>query len=68
MVCCGALYRGGSSDGQILVTNDMLGLFDDFKPKFVRRYNNIAEQMRKNITDYNTDVKSTSFPNESESF
>lgn len=59
---------GNGCDGQILVTNDMLGLFDDFKPKFVRRYNNLAEQMRKNISDFNSDVKNSSFPNESESF
>jgi 3-methyl-2-oxobutanoate hydroxymethyltransferase len=59
---------GVDCDGQILVTNDMLGLFDAFKPKFVRRYNNLADQIRENLKSYSNDVKSNSFPNESESF
>ncbi|MCB0280786.1 MAG: 3-methyl-2-oxobutanoate hydroxymethyltransferase, partial [Calditrichaeota bacterium] len=43
-------------DGQVLVTQDILGLFDLFKPKFVRRYNNMADQMRKNVADFIADI------------
>ena len=59
---------GVDCDGQVLVTNDMLGLFDEFKPKFVRRYNSLAEQMRENFKSYVADVKSSEFPNTKESF
>jgi 3-methyl-2-oxobutanoate hydroxymethyltransferase len=59
---------GSSCDGQILVTSDMLGLFDDFKPKFVRRYNNLAEQIRLNTKNYIEDVKKQQFPNNEESY
>ena len=59
---------GKNCDGQVLVTDDLLGLFDEFKPKFVRRYNNLAEQIRKNIEDFGNDVRNQSFPGEKESY
>lgn len=59
---------GDACDGQILVTHDMLGLFDKFKPKFVRHYNNLAEQLRNNFSAYVSDVKSKNYPSEDESY
>ncbi|WP_146347098.1 3-methyl-2-oxobutanoate hydroxymethyltransferase [Falsiphaeobacter marinintestinus] len=49
-------------DGQVLVVDDMLGLFAAFKPKFVKRYANLAEQAQAAIADYTTDVRARSFP------
>lgn len=59
---------GNDCDGQILVTEDLLGLFDSFKPRFVRKYNNLAEQIRANISSYIEDVQSGDFPNKDESY
>ncbi len=49
-------------DGQILVVDDMLGLFTAFKPKFVKRYGALAEDMEKAIAAYAKDVRARSFP------
>ncbi len=49
-------------DGQILVIDDMLGLFDAFKPKFVKRYSQLAEQAAKAISTYAEEVRARSFP------
>lgn len=51
-------------DGQILVVNDMLGMFSDFRPKFVRRYGNLATEAEEAIASYARDVRSRSFPDE----
>jgi 3-methyl-2-oxobutanoate hydroxymethyltransferase len=59
---------GSGCDGQVLVVNDILGLFEDFKPKFVRRYANLAEETRKACKDFLEDVKSGRFPSEQESY
>jgi 3-methyl-2-oxobutanoate hydroxymethyltransferase len=59
---------GSHCDGQILVSHDMLGIFDKFQPKFVRRYAQLAEEMREAFKQYIHDVKSGNFPNEDESF
>lgn len=59
---------GKDCDGQILVNSDMLGLSNDFNPRFVRRYANLEETIGNAITNYITDVKSNSFPNEDESY
>lgn len=59
---------GPHCDGQVLVTHDMLGIFDKFKPKFVRRYAEIGKQMRQALVRYVKDVKSNEFPNADESF
>lgn len=55
-------------DGQILVTHDLLGIYDHFKPKFVRRYANMARDMKEAYVRYIRDVKSHRFPSEEESF
>ncbi|MCD6502240.1 3-methyl-2-oxobutanoate hydroxymethyltransferase, partial [bacterium] len=59
---------GSACDGQILVVNDLLGLFDEFKPRFVRRYANLSENITEAVVKYIEDVKNGSFPDESESY
>lgn len=59
---------GPDCDGQILVTHDMLGLYDKFHPRFVRRYMNLAEDMGKAFEHYVRDVQSGEFPSEDEAY
>jgi 3-methyl-2-oxobutanoate hydroxymethyltransferase len=59
---------GPHTDGQILVTHDMLGMFTRFKPRFVRRYLELAKDIGKAVQGYCEDVKSGSFPSEDESY
>ena len=59
---------GGDCDGQVLVMHDMLGINTEFKPRFLRRYLNLDEQITVAIKQYIKDVKSRDFPNESESY
>ncbi|HFE52283.1 MAG TPA: 3-methyl-2-oxobutanoate hydroxymethyltransferase, partial [Bacteroidetes bacterium] len=59
---------GPQCDGQILVTHDMLGLFERFKPKFVRRYANLAAEIRKAVEAYSEDVQQGRFPGPDESY
>ena len=53
---------GGGCDGQVLVTHDLLGLFNRFTPKFVRKYANLQAVMESAFSSYITDVKNHSFP------
>lgn len=53
---------GAGCDGQVLVTHDLLGLFDRFTPKFVKKYANLHEMMQKAFTDYIDDVETRRFP------
>lgn len=53
---------GVCTDGQVLVWSDMLGFFDEFKPKFVKRYLNGAELVRNAVREYANDVKERKFP------
>jgi 3-methyl-2-oxobutanoate hydroxymethyltransferase len=59
---------GMHCDGQILVTADMLGFFEAFKPKFVRQYERIAKRIRKAVGKYIEDVKSGEYPAKEESY
>ncbi|MFN7589590.1 MAG: 3-methyl-2-oxobutanoate hydroxymethyltransferase [Planctomycetota bacterium] len=59
---------GPHVDGQILVTPDLLGLFTRFRPRFVRRYAELADVIGKAIRGYCQDVQNGSFPSESESY
>ncbi len=59
---------GKHCDGQVLVSHDMLGIYDKFNPKFVRRYAELAKEMRKAFSAYIKDVKNNNFPAEDESY
>ncbi|MCL7987527.1 3-methyl-2-oxobutanoate hydroxymethyltransferase [Sphingobacterium sp. lm-10] len=59
---------GNGCDGQVLVVNDLLGLTKDFKPKFLRRYLDLYSDISKAASQYVDDVKSGSYPNESEQY
>ena len=59
---------GGGVDGQVLVIHDMLGMNNEFSPRFLRRYLNLYEQMTTAIGNYVQDVKSRDFPNVSEQY
>ncbi len=59
---------GGGVDGQVLVIHDMVGMNNEFNPRFLRRYLNLYEQMTTAIGQYVTDVKSSDFPNENEQY
>ena len=59
---------GPYCDGQVLVVYDMLGLTEEFRPRFVRRYGELAEIMRGAFKTYINDVKSHQFPTMKESY
>lgn len=59
---------GAGCDGQILVTDDLLGKYTDFLPRFVRRYANLSEVCQAAIHGYAEDVRNGAFPEASESF
>ena len=59
---------GGGVDGQVLVIHDMLGMNNEFSPRFLRRYLNLYEQMTAAIGQYVDDVKSKDFPNVNEQY
>jgi 3-methyl-2-oxobutanoate hydroxymethyltransferase len=59
---------GAGCDGQILVVSDMLGLYEEFKPRFVRRYVELAQTIRAAVGRYVGDVKKNCFPSKSESY
>ena len=59
---------GAYCDGQVLVIQDMLGMNMGFKPKFLRHYNNLSEQIITSVNHYVEDVKNGLFPNEDESY
>ena len=59
---------GAGCDGQILVYQDMLGMFSDFTPKFVKRYANVGEVMRDAFANYAAEVASGAFPTEEHTY
>lgn len=59
---------GGGVDGQVLVLHDMLGINQEFSPRFLRRYHNLFAEMTGAVGNYIEDVKSGDFPNEKESY
>jgi 3-methyl-2-oxobutanoate hydroxymethyltransferase len=59
---------GNGTDGQVLVWSDMLGFFEDFRPKFVREYLNGATLVKEAVAQYRDDVQSGSFPGVDESY
>jgi 3-methyl-2-oxobutanoate hydroxymethyltransferase len=59
---------GNGADGQVLVVHDMLGINNEFNPRFLRKYNNLHDQMLNSFHAYIRDVKSGDFPNEREQY
>ncbi len=59
---------GSGVDGQVLVLHDMLGITQDFSPRFLRRYHNLKAEISGSVQAYIQDVKTIDFPNERESY
>jgi 3-methyl-2-oxobutanoate hydroxymethyltransferase len=59
---------GNGVDGQVLVIHDMLGINNEFNPRFLRKYNNLHDHMLQAFEAYKKDVQSGDFPNASESY
>ncbi|MEA5006246.1 MAG: 3-methyl-2-oxobutanoate hydroxymethyltransferase [Rikenellaceae bacterium] len=59
---------GNGVDGQVLVMHDMLGLTQEFSPRFLRRYHNLHLEMLKAVQNYIKDVKEKDFPNDQEQY
>lgn len=59
---------GSGVDGQVLVLHDMIGMTNEFNPRFLRRYMNLYESMTKSIGKYVNDVKTSEFPNSDEQY
>ncbi|WP_372750839.1 3-methyl-2-oxobutanoate hydroxymethyltransferase [Labilibaculum sp.] len=59
---------GGGVDGQVLVLHDMLGITQEFSPRFLRRYHNLFAEIQGAVETYIGDVKSKDFPNEREQY
>jgi len=59
---------GSGVDGQVLVLHDMLGITQDFSPRFLRRYHNLSAEIKGAVSSYVNDVRSRDFPNEKEQY
>jgi 3-methyl-2-oxobutanoate hydroxymethyltransferase len=59
---------GTGCDGQILVAHDMLGLFDDFRPRFVKQYANLGEEVIRAAAAYCRETREGTFPGDEHSF
>jgi 3-methyl-2-oxobutanoate hydroxymethyltransferase len=59
---------GKHCDGQVLVTHDMVGMFEKFVPSFVKQYINLAPQIKEAVAAYHEEVKNGSFPDDEHSF
>ncbi len=59
---------GPRCDGQVLVVNDMLGIMEDFSPRFVKRYGEVGKTMAKAFAEYVSDVKEGKFPTDEHSY
>ncbi len=59
---------GRAVDGQVLVLHDMLGITTEFSPRFLRRYHNLYEEIKKAVIHYIHDVKEVNFPNDKEQY
>lgn len=59
---------GPGVDGQVLVLHDMLGITQEFSPRFLRRYHNLSEEIMGSVSAYIKDVKTVDFPNNKEQY
>ena len=59
---------GPTCDGQVLVLHDMLGIYEDIRPRFVKRYAELSKEIFGAVSSYNHDIKAGMFPDESNTF
>jgi 3-methyl-2-oxobutanoate hydroxymethyltransferase len=59
---------GVHCDGQVLVTNDLLGMFEKFIPSFIKTYTSLSPLIRENVTRYAEEVRNGTFPDSAHSF
>ena len=59
---------GGGCDGQVLVTHDLLGLFDKFTPKFVKQYKSLHQEISAALASFKTEVEDRTFPGSEHEF
>lgn len=59
---------GSEVDGQVLVLHDMLGITQEFSPRFLRRYHNLSQEISGAVKNYIQDIKTLEFPNEREQY
>ena len=59
---------GSRTDGQVLVLHDMLGITQEFSPRFLRRYHNLHDEIKGAVQNYINDVRTLQFPNEKEQY
>ncbi len=59
---------GPGCDGQVLVTHDMLGMVEEFQPRFVRKYMSLAKDMKQAFREYILDIRNKKFPTKEESY
>lgn len=59
---------GSEVDGQVLVIHDMLGITQDFSPRFLRRYHNLFQEIKDAVQSYINDVRTINFPNKKEQY
>ncbi|MGB1103608.1 MAG: 3-methyl-2-oxobutanoate hydroxymethyltransferase [Crocinitomicaceae bacterium] len=59
---------GNGVDGQVLVSHDMLGINNEFNPRFLRKYHNLHQEMKGSFEQYIKDVRSGDFPNDKEQY
>jgi 3-methyl-2-oxobutanoate hydroxymethyltransferase len=59
---------GAGCDGQVLVLHDMLGIYEDIKPRFVKRYAELSKSILDAVSRYTSDIKAGKFPEESNTF
>ena len=67
-LAAGIIGAGVGTDGQILLSYDLLGVFTDFKPKFTKRYTNLTEVAVSGLKDYVREVKEGQFPDDDHSY
>jgi 3-methyl-2-oxobutanoate hydroxymethyltransferase len=59
---------GPKTDGQVLVLHDMLGITQEFSPRFLRRYLNLHSEIKGAVQAYINDVRTLKFPNDTEQY
>ena len=63
-----SIGAGALCDGQLLIVSDLLGIFEAFTPKFVKKYAALADEMGRAFRDYVADVKAARFPEEKHTY